>query len=417
MKTFKLPFEEGSLKLTVKTLKKYAPLNLENYKLLAKTRKISFDNEILTIGVAFPNEDEEKVYLNIQFDHLQIGCSVDTDETYLGLYAYTALEKMISYNQYYNFEEFYWPGFFEPKSGKSIYLNILNDRLGMDIELKSEYSPFYKPGHKLFYPKISIKELSEISIELIEPLLPCNDLLALGYCFVNPSPDSIRPENWPILIPYLMIPQVKGKSVRKFISFISIYADMLIDEYPDIQAKLNSLCCRMKSLAPIAIESDFQTADNNDRIRQSNIKNRDQLYFLWKQAVPKLIPQPFIHYLNTYSLKYVKGKPSKKYMQACKISAASPKLYFSIQEKGDFYELKLLFKVKNQVFSPDLNHKVFFISSIIDPLNLYFLSTLQDVDIVAQFAKYEFCMSILKCHYHSHFKRYKEKLEACYEFI
>lgn len=61
-------------------------------------------------------EKEEQVYIKVQETELQISCSTDTDEHFISRCAYFALYQLIGVNGEYDFEKFYWPGFFDAET-------------------------------------------------------------------------------------------------------------------------------------------------------------------------------------------------------------------------------------------------------------------------------------------------------------
>lgn len=418
MNRFKLPLEKGSWRLTLETLNKHSQFRRPDRPfLLVKIRKINFQNEILAIGVSIAKEEEEKVYLQVQSNSLLVGCSVDTDESYLSRYAYYALVELMFIDNYYDFEQFYWPGFFNAKTGKSKYLEIINDRRGLDINLKPRYSPFYKPGEELLYPIKKIKTSPQQNTEAANVTPLSDDDIGLGYCLADTLLRSLHSNHWPFLIPYTLITKNKGKAIKSFISFIKDEAEVPMLEYPAAQQELNEICYQMMPLAPIVSTSKYNMALENKEISYKNRKNGNSLFQLWQKAVSKIQEQKFTCHLHTYGIKNVAGKPSKKYMEYCLFSPEIPRLCFSWRDKGEYFELKLLFKIKSKVLTPYLYNTAFFINSNDDPMRFYLLNSLQDFYILSLFSKYNHCMSVFRCHYEAHFKPFKDQLSRVYELI
>jgi len=418
MNRFNLPLEKGSWKLTLETLNKHSQFRRPDRPfLLVKIRKIAFQNEILVIGVSIAGEEEEKIYLQVQANNLLVGCSVDTDESYLSRYAYYALTELMFIDNYYDFEPFYWPGFFNAKTGKSKYLEIINDRCGLDINLKPKYSPFYKPGEELVYPTKKIKISPQRITEAANVTPFSDDDIGLGYCLADTLLRSLHSNHWPFLIPCTLITKNNGKVIKNFVNFIKDEAEVPMLECPATQQELNKICYQMMLLAPISSTSKYNTALENEEIRYKNRKNGNRLFRLWQKAVSKIQGQKFTYHLHTYGIKNVTGKPSKKYMEDCIFSPEIPKLCFSLRDKGEYFELKLLFKIRRKVFNPHLYNTAFFINSNDDPMRFYLLNSLQDFYILSLFAKYNHCISVFRCHYETQFKPFKDQLSRVYEFI
>lgn len=451
---FKLPLEKGSWKLTREMLNCYSGFRrLDKPYLKVRIRKIDYQKEVLVIGVSIANEAEEKVYIQVQSDHLLIACSMDTDESYLSRYAYHALEELISASDpydferfyysgffdvetgeskyldiaertgmdinsgdHFDFERFYWPGFFDVETGKSKYLDI-TERRGMDINLKFRYSPFFKPGQRLYYPLEAFQEVSRPRIAPAVTNLSSEEEIGVGYCVADTYLTSSHSNHWPFLIPYTLVPTKSREKVRSFIDFLKEKADLPVLDYPTAQRVLNGLCYQMMALAPIASVSRLNTETEKEQIQYMNVSNRDRMFLLWQWALPGLVSQQFTHCSYTDGLRNVKGKPKKTYMHACTFSAEVPRLCFSWRDRGEYFELKLLFRVKNKVLKPVEFNITFFISSSNEPMRFHLLNSLQDLYVMALFCKYSNCISVFKCHYEEHFKSFKEQLGRMYELI
>lgn len=114
MNFFHLPFTPNTRILTENTLNQYSEIRKPKKGYFPiKIRKISFSNELLVIGVILDKEPEEMVYIKVTTSELLVSCSVDTHENYLSRYAYFALNQLMYYHTEYDFEDNYWPGFFD----------------------------------------------------------------------------------------------------------------------------------------------------------------------------------------------------------------------------------------------------------------------------------------------------------------
>lgn len=417
MSRFKLPLERGLL-LTRDLLNCFSSIRRPNKPHLpVKIRNISYQQEVLLIGVSIANENEEHVYIKVHLGYLMIACSVDTDESYLSRYAYYALDQLINSGKYFNFERFYWPDFFNAASGKSKYLDIINDRNGLDIFLKPKYSPFFKPGQQLYYPSNKSQRISRAMPPPAAANLISKQEISIGYCLADSYLRSIHSNHWPFLVPYTFLPIKSGEKIKNFLGFVIEKADLPVLNYSAAQIALNGLSKQMMSLAPIVSASGSNAESENEQIHYKNLSKRDELFLLWQEALPALQTQQFTHHMESQGMINVKGKPMKMYMNACTFSAEIPKLGFSWRDKGEYFELKLLFKVKNKVLTPALLNTAFFINSSDDPMRFYLLDNLQDFYVMGLFNKYQNCMSVFKCQYEEHFKSFKEQLEKVYELL
>jgi hypothetical protein len=137
------------------------------------------------------------VYLQVKPTELLVGCSVDTSESYLSRYAYYTLQDLMNHSGECDFKEFYWPEFFHPKTGKSKYLNIINDRWGMNVGLKAQYSYFYKPESKLYYPfKDTMCPARSKRFPITQTNISASNCV-IGYCFANTTFASYCSNHYP----------------------------------------------------------------------------------------------------------------------------------------------------------------------------------------------------------------------------
>jgi hypothetical protein len=195
---FHLPLEKGTVILSLETLNRHSAFRRTRKPFLyIKQRKISFQSEILTIGIMLGEEKEEMVYLQVKPTELLVGCSVDTSESYLSRYAYYTLQDLMNHSGECDFKEFYWPEFFHPKTGKSKYLNIINDRWGMNVGLKAQYSYFYKPESKLYYPfKDTMCPARSKRFPITQTNISASNCV-IGYCFANTTFASYCSNHYP----------------------------------------------------------------------------------------------------------------------------------------------------------------------------------------------------------------------------
>ena len=414
---FRLPLKEGTVTLTLDCLNRHSEFRrpVRPY-LCIRLRKIAYQNEVLIVGVKLDKEDEETVYLRVTSTEVLVSCSVDTHETYLSRYAYFALVELMFVHDYFNFDKFYWPGFFNADTGKSRYLDIINDRCGMDVTLKSKYSLFYKPGHNLIYPLKEAVERARVKSIWPKERVSATDGLTIGYCLADTLLKSWHSNHFPFLIPYSGLLANNREVIKSYISFIRNPQNLPVLDYTALQQQLNELCFQMIELAAIGSPAYNSTEDEKQRIREENIRRKDSLFLLWQQALPLLECQQFTHHYHTYGLKNVVGKPIKKELVACSFALEVPQLCFLWLDKGEYYELKLRFKVKNKMLLPDKSNIMFFIHAKNDPTRYYLLGTLTDLRVVSFFEWYGFTISVLKIHYKQYFQTFTEQLARVYEF-
>ncbi|WP_158797513.1 hypothetical protein [Pedobacter sp. L105] len=412
---YTLPLEKGTVTLTLKTLNKHSEFRFsERPYLVICRRTISFQNEVLILGIRLGEEKEERVYIRLLQTELRISCSVDTDHTHLSRYAYFALYQFVSFGSF-NFDKYYWPDFFSPKTGKSKYLNIIIDRAGTDIKRKSKYAFFYKPGQKLIYP---FKHTKAIAPPVSESQTDHINLLnrhAIGYCFADTSLGARYSNHFPFLLPYTGIWKQKKDGIKGFHSFIITSSDILSYDYTPLQDKINALGQEMAILAPIQmLEYKSSEKEKQAHIRD-NLKKLKLVYTLWQKAIPLLQGQPLTHFLFTHGMRFIKKKPRKQDMHPCIFSGETPQLCFLLVNKGDYYELEMRFKVNGKMYVPNECNPTFFIHSTTEPYLFYLLDSITDYRVTSFFARHYFKLSVLKCHYQPYFKKFTDRLATVYE--
>ena len=410
---FRLPFLTGTFKLPYETLNSHSAFRVTK-GLSISIRKISFQNEWLTIGIKLDEEKEEKVYLKSTLKELLIGCSVDTDESYLSRYAYFALHKLMYINDYCNFERYYWPDFFTSSKGGSRYLIIINDRNGLDITFKPNYSFFLKPGQELKMPSIASKFNRPLMIFMDKKFVIDQQKNGIGFCLADTYLKSWHSNHLPFLIPYNGILTQKQNAIKTFTSFVTSETNGDITEFSPMQIELYKICIRMRLITSIHKPDYGCTQDQITVIEEDNFKRFEELFTLWQDALPYLVHQPLTHHYFTYGLRNIRNKPRKMDMKPCSFGYEVPKICFLWKDKGEYYELDYRFKVGEKLLKPAESNTVFFINDELNPMKFYLFESISDCQLTLFFAERQFKMQILKAHY-SYFQDYLEKLRTHFE--
>jgi len=186
-------------------------------------------------------------------------------------------------------------------------------------------------------------------------------------------------------------------------------------DYTPLQQKINSLCREMDTVAPIPL-LEYKSSEQERKVHRRETFNKMKLsYGLWQKAIPLLQGQPFTHFLFTYGYRNIKKKPRKQNMHSCTFSSKIPKLCFLMRNKGEYYELEMRFKAGTKTYSPHEFNPTFFIHAKSEPYRFYLLDSITDYQVTSFFAKSDFKLLVLKCHYHSHFKAFTDQLAKFYE--
>lgn len=409
---FKLPLEPNTFRLRKETLNSYSEFRRQEKPYFPiEVRTISFRNAILTLAVKLKEEAGQQVFIQVREKELLVSCSVDTCETFLSRYAYFALIGLMDISNYYDFSKFYWPDFFESKTGGSKYLHIINDRLGMEVSLKPKYPYFYRPGLKL--PSLSEEPKSRIRNLFLKqyPDQVSSTSYEIGYCLADTNLRSLHSNHFPFLVPYLGVPTKNKESIKSYTEFINCENDIQLLSFSPIQEQLNEICFKMRELAPI--ESSLYKI--HEEISNEEERNVRLLFDLWLRAHNLIISQRFLRYTFTYGLANLKGKPGRDRMLPCEISSETPQLVFRKVDKRSYYQLELRFKVSGKTYVPFERNTAFFINAVNAPQRFYLLDNYADYQLTSFFALHGFTIAVLKGHYNDDFRDFVDLLAKRYQ--
>ena len=411
---YKLPFDKSTRILRLNVLESHTELRAGNRPYYMVERKpLSFKKGVLTMRVKLENEPPVKVYLKVEYDHLLVSCNIDTDENYLGRYVYRTLRAML-WNEFHDFEEYYWPECFNEATGKSKYLQVICDRYGVDIRLKEEFKGFFRPDD--YFLDISERKVLERQ-HVTDGFATLNNEYLIGYCLANTDPVRFHSNHYPFLIPYKFSLNADNNTVKSFTGFLFEEDDSFEQsELSANQTELNSICYEMKKMARIQFREYGDNNERSDEIDDLNFSNKRKIFELFNNALSMLSTEPFTHYLFTYGMRNIQKRPMKKDMQVARFSGDVPSLNFLLSDKGDYYELKLRFKVKGKIFLfCEDRIAMFFICSSSNPTVWYLLECETDSRVVLFFSRKNFKIQIPKGYYKEHFESYIDEIKKHYE--
>lgn len=413
-KFFRVPLEQGTFCLLEKTLNAYSKFRRPSYYLRVETTILQFKDEILTLSVKLPDEPKRLVYLKVTQHELLVSCDFDTDQTYLSRYAYFALLDQMGYHGKAYFDKYYWPDFFDSKKGNSKFLKIFNDRKGFDIYLKSKYPTFYKPGYNLLN-LLFCQELLKIESNrkiLLEEDLKKTDY-AIGFALADTILTSFHSNHYPFLVPFHGVLSKDRERIKNFTSFHLNESDSSELILSQNQKELTDICIKMREFARIS-NADWQ---NGFVANEEEIEKGEQLFKLWQDAYPLILSQKHLYFFHTRGLKYVKGKPSRSWMRPCEFRKEIPQLVLKKTDKGDYFQVELLFKINGKLNVPHYPDLAFFIRSKSNWLKKYLLENFNDYLVTAFFAKTQYKIAVLKPHYKGDFENFIKALTKRYEII
>lgn len=411
---YKLPLEKGSRVLKLAVLDQLV-IGLHNTFSVSKKPEplaiasLSFDQGLLIVTVKLEKEEVVRVYIGVEYDHLLVSCSVDTDETYLGRYAYLTLRAMMR-SGYCDFQEYYWPACFALGNKRSGYVEVVKKPGGFTIALKKKFSGLFRPGDDL-------PDVTERVVVPRERLLDKHGMarlapVSIGYCFANTDLLNFHTNHYPFLIPYVFAATAYLKTVKSFKRFVFNANDVDGISLSPQQQELNSICFAMKQIAAIRFSANGNLPETN----AINNANQLALFKLWNKALPLLMQQRFTHYFYSYGLRNVAGKPVMRDMKLVEFAMEVPVLSFVLKDEGDYYELQLQLKVKGKLlhFNTDKS-SLFLVCDSAKPYLWYLLEAEMDYKMVWFFSKVNFRVQVPKGYYREFFEGFVEGVERWYE--
>ncbi|TFB28481.1 hypothetical protein [Pedobacter alluvionis] len=418
MNFFRLPFTPNTRILTENTLNQYSEIRKPKRGYFPiKIRKISFSNELLVIGVILDKDPEELVYIKVTTSELLISCRVDTHENYLSRYAYFSLAQLMYYDTEYDFEDYYWPDFFDQKTGESKYLMINKSKDNLHVSSKVRYKGFYKPGKQL--PVISQNPVPlRKAVPCIQEQPSKETHVILGFCLADSNNEWYRTNHYPFLVPYTGILNKAKTEVRSFTIYVLNETQLPEIDLTDEQQKLVEICFDMRKIALVTSPAYKDDANRLAEKRQQNKINYNQLFELWQKALPLLSGRLYTHYSYTYGMRNVKGKPRRSSMIPCSFSIETPEICFLWKDKGDYYKLELRLRIAGKIYQMQYHYSTaFFAMLFCNPRRYALLNSIIDSELLSFFQKSHFQLLVLKKHYDGDFKNFVDQLRMIYVFI
>jgi len=414
---YQLPLEKGSRVLRLAVLD---PIAIGSHGMFSVGEKpgplaitsLSFDQGLLTVDVRLGGE-EAKVYLAVEYDCLLVSCSVYTDESYLGRYAYLTLRAMMR-NGYCDFQPYYWPECFALGNKRSGYVDVVKKPGGFTITLKKKFSGLFRPGDDL--PDVTERAVVPRERLLDKHVVARLAPVSIGYCFTNTDLLNFHSNHYPFLVPYVFAATAYLKTVKSFKRFVFNPHDVDGISLSPQQEELNSICFAMKEIAAIRFNVNGHLPEKVAETHKLNEANQLALLKLWNKALPLLMQQRFTHYFYTYGLRNVTGKPVMRDMTMVEFAMEVPVLSFVLKDEGDYYELQLKIKVKGKLLHLSTDQPgLFLVCDSAKPYLWYLLEAEMDYKLVWFFSKVNFKVQVIKRYYREFFEGFVEGVEKWYE--
>ncbi|WP_412468210.1 hypothetical protein [Pedobacter sp. KLB.chiD] len=409
---YQLPLEKGSRVLRLAVLESHCTFSAGKRPEPLGITSLSFEQGLLIVTVKLEGEGA-RVYIAVAYDCLLVSCSVDTDESYLGRYAYLTLRAMMR-SGYCDFQAYYWPGCFALGNKRSGFVDVVKKPDGITITLKQKFSGLFRPGDDL--PDVTERAVvprERLSgKQVMARLAP----VSIGYCFANTDLQHFNSNHYPFLVPYVFAATAYLKTVKSFKRFVFNTNDVDGISLSPQQEELNSICFAMKPLAAIRFSANANLPETAAKTNAVNDANQLALFKLWNKALPLLMQQRFTHHFNTYGLRNVTGKPVMRDMKMVEFAMEVPVLSFALKDEGDYYELLLKIKVKGKLLHLNTDQPgLFLVCDSAKPYLWYLLEAEMDYKLVWFFSKVNFRVQVPKGYYREFFEGFVEGVGKWYE--
>ncbi|MCX3267205.1 hypothetical protein [Pedobacter agri] len=416
---YKLPFEKGGRVLRQQVLEAHTDHRVaENQYYLYDKDIISFKRGLVTMEVSQIDEKwtiykPARIYFKVEYDHLLISCTLDTDCTYLSWNVYLALSVMMRKGAV-DFNPYYWPACYDQTTGRLKFIKIFNDRQGFNIELRKGFTGLFRPDDP--FPLLDGRQTMKRDTRQATTHTLTSTGRGVGYCLAHTSLQHYGSHHYPFLIPYVFKSNADRRTVKSFERFVSIEADLDGITLSPEQKTLNERSFEMRSIAPLHTWTDRYTPEKEKEAEEKNAAHRKALHMHWNKVLPLLAAQSFTHYWFTFSMRHIKDRPAKRSMERMTFSIEMPRLSFLLSDKGDYFELFLRFKIagKLMLFHND-RQALPLVRSQAQPELWYLLEAEMDAEVVAFFCEFRCKIQVPKDYYEEHFERYVRQLETYYE--
>lgn len=329
------------------------------------------------------NKVSYKLYIVVEKDKLHIACSCATQVEKLCQHVYKALDKLLVFGTTDYFERYSPNGLADVALANKKYFEFEYIGNGLDIKPKEELGSVYN-----LKEKISAGELDAV-MALPAKQSPLNERPKdISICYILMV--SRRNNFLPFLIPCLGRLNKAGTAIKgfnKFLSGVEKENDTLLT---DEQRALNRVCLDMwRHVEKHGDIKIFESMSDDDRHRLSI------LFELWQKAI-SLLQKQYVFKHPFFFTRYLKGRPSKSYIEDIRICQERPSIQFQLIDKGAFYQLEMNVLLNRKAMKNFEPITAFFIQQ---EENIYMLSSQRDAAMSEWMRKQGNRITIFKQHF------------------
>ncbi|PAW93918.1 hypothetical protein CKK33_10600 [Mucilaginibacter sp. MD40] len=360
---------------------------------------ISFENSILTVQVHPSDGSENHLYLHVELDELHVACTCGMPDDKLCYHAFIGLHSMCWLTEGFNFQEIYWPGYYDSAKAKK-FLEIELGKERINISANPDFGTLYRSGLK--FPDDQPPALSNPTDRVLTLKPGETAVYSYALCFAT---GRFRNRHFPLLLPFFGITSKDGSKVVSFTKFI------LPDKLPvksnghQLQQQLDSY-----SKTLYGIVRPLSLAENRDWTAWDSTKHI--VFKMWQEILPLLIDYPYNQSYHLYWLKYLRERPMKTLMQGCRYSLERPSLTFNLTYHKHYFTLMVDIIIGSKAIKVEHKPHLFVFDE--ETNTCFLMNTLQDDELLIWMTDNNNKITILAEHFHEFDKDFLRQLSDKY---
>lgn len=307
-----------------------------------------------------------KLVLQIQDDHLLVGCSCGNSGPTICEHAYAGIYTVIWHLGEYYFEKLQPDGAMALAFAHGNHFDKEESTAGIDVSPRPELKSVFRLAPKM--KQINLAAILKLPAPPAQAEIIQSEE-ALGYLMIISS----RSKLLPALLPCFGRLNKDKTDIKIFSNFLSGVQKQYSHLLTDNQKELNTVCYH---LWKIVEKSSGQLLPEQP---PKNWEDKlDAVFNAWKKLFPLLQKQAFVYSYYLYGVRELKNRPAKKRIKRITLSELLPSLRFTLTDKGAFYQFQMQVWVNGKELSKyDAGVTLF----ILQQQTLYMLPSLRDAAI------------------------------------
>ncbi|TFF29708.1 hypothetical protein [Mucilaginibacter psychrotolerans] len=281
----------------------------------------------MTVKVNPNDGSKNHLYLHVEREELNVACTCGMPNEKLCYHAFIGLHSMCWLTEGFDFQEIYWPGYYNSAKAKK-FLEIELGKQRINVSTKPEFGTIYRSV--LQFPDDQPPVLTNPTDQMLAIKPGDTAIYAYAVCFAT---GRFRNRHFPLLLPFYGVTSKDGSKVVSFSRFI------LPDKLP-VKAngdQQNQLDDYSKSL--YGIIKPLSIAENHSKKTWEAAKQT--IFETWQSILPLLIDYPYNQSYHLYWLKHLRERPMKMFMRDCRYSLERPFLAFDLTYRKEYFNLSV----------------------------------------------------------------------------